>query len=179
MSKQKFPFLIEIYKGEGRILIIPLISHLGGYRVDFGYFVNIENIDCTSIGNNVLQMKNIIEKSNISCATLKEQEQERAWKKSSKYKTWNAFWKNNNFALFEIYEDEHYDVYSAKHSENQKGIYGDTIKKINLPPNATVEEIGQAVIDVFSALEEYYKEHPLKKIERYPIETIELLDGSF
>lgn len=31
---------------------------------------------------------------------------------------------------------------------------------------------------MFNALEEYYKEHPSKKIERYPIETIELLDGS-
>lgn len=176
MNEQRFPFFIELYKGEGRIVIIPLIDHFGGYRVEAGSFVKIENLDCTSIGNSILQMKNIIKSSSISHVTPKEREQEAVWKKNSKYKSWNSFWKNNNYALFRIYEDEHYEVYSAKRSEKQKGNYGDSIKKINLPFNATAEEIGKAIIDVFQAAEEYHKDKPVPA--PYPSKKLELLEGS-
>lgn len=159
MGEQRYPFFIELYKGEGRILIVPLISHFGGYRVETGCFVKIGNMeDSATIGDSILKMADMIKSSPVSHVTPKEWKSEAAWKKNSKYKSWVSFWKNNNYALFRIYEDGHYDVYSAKRSEKQKGNYGNSIKTIDLPCTATVEEIGKAIIDVFKAAEEYHKE---------------------
>ena len=33
MSVQKYPWNVSIYKGEGRILIVPVINHIGGYSI--------------------------------------------------------------------------------------------------------------------------------------------------
>lgn len=177
MTKQRYPFSIEIYKGEGRILVVPLIDHFGGYRVESGSFVKIENMeDCVIIGNSVLKMVDIIKNSKISQMTPRERNLESVWKKNSKYKSWDSFWRNNNYALFRIYEDRHYEVYSAKRSEKRKGNYEDSIKKICLPSTATVEEIGKAVIDVFRAAEEYHKDK--SAFDPYPPKRLKLLDGS-
>ncbi|MBS5691214.1 MAG: hypothetical protein KHW64_03760 [Eubacterium sp.] len=42
------------------------------------------------------------------------------------------------------------------------GGYNGCIKSINLPANATAEEIGNAIIDVFKAAEEYYERNPME-----------------
>ena len=177
MDEQRYPFFIEIYKGEGRILIDPFIDHIGGYRVEAGSFVVIENMeDYTVISNSLLKMRNVIENSSISRITPKEREREMVWKKNSKYKSWISFWKNNNLAVFEFFQDGHYEVYSAKHSEKHKGHYGDIIKKIELSSNATTEELGKAVIEVFKAAEEYHKDKPA--YDPYPSKKLALLDDS-
>lgn len=122
------------------------------------------------------RLADIIKSSPISYVTPKEQNLAAVWKKNTKYKSWDSFWKNNNYALFRIYEDGHYEVYSAKRSEKRKGNYEDSIKEIVLPSNATVEEIGNAVIDVFKAAEEYHKDK--YTFDPYSTKKLELLDGS-
>ena len=177
MREQSYPFFITIYKGEGRILIDPLVKHFGGYHVESGSFIKIDNMkDSIAIGDSILKMADVIKHSLISRVTPKERMLEAVWKKNSKHKNWNSFWKNNDYALFRIYEDGHYEVYSAMKSEKQKGNYGDSIKTINLPKTATVEEIGKAVIEVFEAAEEYYHQSPA--CDLYPVKQLELLDGS-
>ena len=49
-----------------------------------------------------------------------------------------------------------------KNLEKKKGGYYGCIKSINLPANATAEEIGNAIIDVFKAAEEYYEQNPME-----------------
>ncbi len=177
MSVQGYPFIAVIYKGEGRILIVPLIEHIGGYSVKSRWFINTENLeDYSQIGENIFKVVDFIKNSPRSSLTPKELNLEEAWKKNSKYKSWNSFWKNNNSAHFMLFEDGHYEIYSRKRSEKRKGGYDDCIKKINLPSTATAEEIGQAVIDVFKAAEEYYNDKPA--YDPYHTKSLELLDGS-
>ncbi len=177
MSVQKYPWLVSMYKGEGRILLIPVIDHIGGYSVNSNWFINISDIeDNNSIGSGLLEALEFIKNSPISTLTAKERSLESAWKKNSKYKSWISFWKNNNFAFFKLFAEGNYKIYSAKRTEDRKGGYHDSIKTIELPYTATTEEIGQAVIDVFKAAEEYYNDKPA--YDPYPTKSIELLDGS-
>lgn len=177
MSIQSYPMLVSIYKGEGRILIIPVVDHIGGYSIDSSWFINIENMqDYVSIGKNLFKALDFVKNSPLSRLTPKERELEAAWKINSKYKSWVSFWKNNNFAYFKSFEDGHFQIYSIKRSEKKNGGYGDYIKIIDLPSTVSAEEIGKAVIDVFKAAEEYYQKN-LDYVS-YPVKKLELLDGS-
>ena len=164
MSIQKYPMLVSIYKGEGRILIIPVVDHIGGYSIDSSWFVNMENLqDYDEIGKNLFRALEFVRNSPLSKLTPKERELEAAWRVNSKYKSWISFWKNNNFAYFKSFEDGHFQVYSLKHSEKKKGGYGDCVKLIDLPSTVSTEEIGKAVVSVFEALENYYQNNKEQK----------------
>ena len=54
------------------------------------------------------------------------------------------------------------EVYSSEKCREKKGGYNGCIKSINLSANATAEEIGNAIIDVFKAAEEYYERNPME-----------------
>lgn len=177
MSEQKYPFMAAIYKGEGRILIIPYINHMGGYLIQSEWFAKIENMnDCTCIGESILSALKFIESSPISCVKPKEFELNAAWKKNSKYKSWYSFWKNNSFASIDLYEDGHYEIRSMQRSEKRRDGYDACIKKISLPHESAAQEIGAAVIDVYEAEEEFYKGRQAP--DPYPAKTIRLIDES-
>ena len=61
-----------------------------------------------------------------------------------------------------MYEDGSYRVCATEKFREKKGGYYGCIKSINLPANATAEEIGKAIIDVFKAAEEYYEQNPME-----------------
>lgn len=49
-----YPLLISIYKGEGRMLIVPLIDHIAGYSIDSDWFINLSDLDnAVSVGEGV------------------------------------------------------------------------------------------------------------------------------
>lgn len=177
MNVYTYPLWVSIYKGEGRILIIPLIKHVGGYLIDSDWFVNIQDVeDYVSIGKGVTRGVDFIKSSPRSTRTSKESELKASWKKNTKYKSWISFWKNNHLANLKLFEDGHYEVHSAEKSEKMRGGYAGSIKKISLSSGAAMEEIGKAVIEVLEAAEEYYRD---KKVlmDDYPVKQIELPDG--
>lgn len=180
MTVQRYPLNMEIYKGENRILFIPIISHEGGFSELSNHTFVINDIDCNSknIGDIICKTINFILNSPLSKSTPLERESSPVWKENTRYKSEISFWRNNLSARIRVFEDGHYVIYSMKRSDKYNLRYDQVIRKITLQKEAKIEELGQAVIDVFSALEEYYKEHPSKKIERYPKENIELLCGS-
>lgn len=176
---QTFPLNIHIYKGENRILIIPIISHEGGFsELSHNTFVIDDTSDCKVVGSTVINTINFIKNSPCSTSTSYEREKNPVWKENSKYNSEISFWRNNLATRIQFFEDGHYQIYSMKRSDKYNLRYDKKVKEINLPKEAKYEDLGQAVIDVFSALEEYYKEHPSKKIEKYSKENIELLNGS-
>ena len=147
----------SIYKGENRILVVPLIKHISGL------YVHSENVqvindyeDYFNIGNALLSAKKIIEDSPVSEELPKEREAHAVWKLHSKYKSRQSFWKNNYHAIFEFMENGECDIFSTM---KIKGGNSGCIKKIILPPESTPEELGKAVAEVFEAAEEYYKEN--------------------
>ena len=89
MMVQKYPLLLSIYKGEGRILLIPIIDHRGGYSVDSDWFINLKNIeDYVEIGEGIFKSIDFVKESPISKVTSKERDLKAAWRKNSKYKSW-------------------------------------------------------------------------------------------
>lgn len=177
MSVQTYPLLMSIYKGEGRVLIMPVIRHMAGYSVNADWVVNIQQIDdYASIGKAVIHAVDFIRNSPLSMSTPRERELNPIWKKNTKYKSELSFWKNNLLTRIKVFEDGHYLIYSMKRSEKRKGGYSEIIKEINLLPNASNEEIGKAVLSAFEALEDYYKNN--KEQQDYLTKNIELLDGS-
>ena len=177
MSVQRYPHMVSLYKGEGRILVVPVVNHIGGYSIKTSWFINVKNVmSSIDIGNSLLEAATFVRNSPISTLTPKEREAGEAWKKNSKYKNWLSFWKHNNCAHFFINADGSYEIYSTQRSEEKKGGYGGIIKSIELPSLATAQEIGQAVIDVFEAAEEYYGTKPASV--SYPPKQLELMDGS-
>ena len=176
MIMQRYPFCLRIYKGEDRILIIPVINHIGGYSVCSEEFINIDNIgDYLGIGNSMLKAIEYIKMSPLSELTPKERELNAVWRKNSKYKSWNSFWKNNLYARVGLYQEGIYKICSLKKSGTKKGTYDEYLKEIYLSENASAEDIGKAVIDVFQAAEEYHKQNPTGNKKR--TKKVQLLNG--
>ena len=61
MYTQRYSFIIELYKGEGRLLFVPLIDHTRGYRCEMGHNITIEQVgDENLIGAIVLELLDVI-----------------------------------------------------------------------------------------------------------------------
>lgn len=166
MSKQRYPFMIEIYKGEGRMLFVPLIQHVGGNRIELGEnSVIVDTNDEQKIGKVVLDILEKIGSVPLSEITPVELEANKAWKNNSRYKNWISFWKNNNYTFLKFYEDGHYIIYSMAHSNKRKGHYSESLEVIELLPPITVENIGKTIIKVFQTAEEYQKGNNNSKVK--------------
>lgn len=177
MNIHTYPLVISIYKGEGRILIMPFIDHMAGYSVYADWTANlmdIENYD--DIGKAVINAVEFIKKSPLCEKDPIKSDFDEPRKRNTKYKSEISFWKNNLLARIKISEDGSYLIYSMKRSEKRKGGYSEIMKEISLPPNASNEEIGKAVSNVFEVLENYYENNKEKK--DYLTKEVELLDGS-
>ena len=160
ISVQPYPWKVRIYKGEGRFLIVAEVEHRAGYNTCADKVVIINETEdnlVTKLGNEALLGLKSIEDSPLYIGKPND-----FWKKGSKYKGYITFWKHNLLALVRLFEDGKYEVYSTEKCREKKGGYNGCIKSINLPANATAEEIGNAIIDVFKAAEVYYEQNPME-----------------
>lgn len=106
MMLHSYPLLISIYKGEGRMLIVPLIDHIAGYSIDSDWFINLSDLDnAVSVGEGVKSALDYIRNSPLSSLTPNERKENAAWKKNTKYRSRVAFWKNNHYVRVKITED--------------------------------------------------------------------------
>jgi hypothetical protein len=169
----KIPYdSVRIFKGEGRFLIIPYIEHMSGAHVEGEKVINVEDsVDSVELGKLILKVKEYILKAPVSRRLPKELLSN--WETNSKYKSEKAFWKNNNYGWVDIKENGECEIYTVVKSEKPFTNPQDIIKEIKTKEDA--EEIGKAVIDVFNASEEFYKNYvpPKKKTTK----EIELLEG--
>ena len=153
-------FSVSVYKGENRYYIVPLIKHIGGYSIESEWFKSLPiSTELNALGNCVGEAIQHIKNSPMSTLTLNEIKMNATWKKNSKYKSWLSFWKNNLLVNVNFDEYEGFTIYSTKRTVDIKGGYYDCIKKILLSQNATSEEIGRTIIDVFDAADKYYLEN--------------------
>ena len=175
MEEKSFPLIIWIYKGEERLLFIPIIEHMYGYSIASDKFYRLDDIDSASkLGDIIIDAIDYIKNCPLSVLTPKEREANAAWKKNTKYKSKLSFWKNNHFAEVQISKNGDYKIYSMTKSEKEKGSYEDIIKKIDLSETATTNEIGTAVLEVLRASEKYYED--FKPSSRGKNKEIELMD---
>ncbi len=175
MEKKSFSLILYIYKGEGRLLIIPIIEHMYGYSIVSDKFYRLdEETNAGKIGNIINEAFDYVINCPLSTLTPKEIEDNAAWKKNTKYKSEVSFWNNNHFAKIKMESDGSYDIFSKPKSEKTKGTYKGIIKKIGLPDNSSPDEIGMAILDVLKASEEYYANYKAPK--QIVSKEIELMD---
>ena len=160
MSVQPYPWVASIYKGEGRFLITTVVKHIGGYKTHADEVTIVSETEddlVDKLGNKVLSRIKAVENSPLYVGKPKQ-----FWKNGSKYKGYITFWKHNLLTYLDLYEDGSYKVCASEKCREKKGGYNGCIKSINLPANATAEEIGNAIIDVFKAAEVYYEQNPME-----------------
>ena len=160
MSVQPYPWVASIYKGEGRFLITTVVKHIGGYKTHADEVTTVSETGddlVDKLGNKVLSRIKAVENSPLYVGKPKQ-----FWKNGSKYKGYITFWKHNLLTYVDLYEDGSYKVCATEKWREKKGGYNGCIKSINLPANATAEEIGNAIIDVFKTAEVYYERNPME-----------------
>ncbi len=177
MLVHSYPLLLSLYKGEERILIIPIIDHISGYSIYADWYLNITDVDdAAKIGGSVISAVDYIRNSRLSSLTPKEREDNAAWKKNTKYKSKVTFWKNNHYVRIKVAEDNSYIIHSMQKSEKRQGAYADIIDEVVLSASTNAEEIGKAVISTFYSSELFYKKY---RTESKDInKEIQLLDGT-
>lgn len=172
MSAYEDSVLINVNKGEGRILMIPVIG-----CKDADWFVCMpDTADCLEVGRAVFDAVAFVRNKALFVKTQEKRTEVAAWKRNTKYKSWVSFWKHNHYCGIETLADGQYKIYSLKKSEVRQGLYTECIKKIYLSADASAEDIGEAVIDVLEASEAYYQDYMDSKAWRR--KTIELADGT-
>ena len=103
MSVQPYPWMVSIYKGEGRFLITKGVKHEGGYRTKADEVTVIsEDVNSleTKLGDEVFLAFKFIENSPLYVGKPKQ-----FWKNGSKYKGYITFWKHNFLAYVKFFED--------------------------------------------------------------------------
>ena len=157
MMVHSYPLLISLYKGEGRVLIVPLIDHVAGYSIDSDWFINLSDVNnALSVGEGVKSALDYIINSPLSSLPPKERKENAAWKKNTKYRSRVAFWENTHYVRVKITEDNRYIIHSMKKSVKRQYAYDEIIKEFILFADADVEKIGKVVIDAFIESEQYY-----------------------
>ena len=149
---------VSLYKGEGRIMVTPDQPHMSGLNVRSDrYVVFKEMFNARKIGEAVFEAIEYFKTCPISRKTPKERRSMESWKGATKYRTWTSFLKNNDAVDVYNHEGEyHISAYKRITDYEERDIADFTVKIIKLPSSATAEEMGQAVIDVFQAAEEYH-----------------------
>ena len=124
MMLHSYPLLISIYKGEGRMLIVPLIDHIAGYSIDSDWFISLSDLDnAVSVGEGVKSALDYIRNSPLSSLMPNERKENAAWKKNTKYRNRVSFWKNNHYVRVKITEDNQYIIHSMKKSHKRQYTY--------------------------------------------------------
>lgn len=163
---------IRIYKGEGRILVAPVVlGHESQWCISMQ--LPVTNIE---VGNAIYEAKAFIQIEEAKQSSGYNYLKKSASSLNTKYKTRHAFVMNNDFGSVD-YLDEGILISSRFKSREFVGQYGDICKDMIIPLNSTADEIGAAIIDVMNTVEDYYVKNPqAKKISRE--DSIELLDQS-
>ena len=157
MMLHSYPLLISIYKGEGRMLIVPLIDHIAGYSIDSDWFISLSDLDnAVSVGKGVKSALDYIRNSPLSSLTPNERKENAAWLFFLFFCSRVSFWKKNHYVRVKINEDNQYIIHSMKKSHKRQYTYDEIIKVFILFADADAEEIGKAVIESFMESERYY-----------------------
>ncbi len=148
--------MVHIYKGEGRYAVEPMIENIWGMRIYCEeYRILDENADALTIASAVDEMKRYIEVTPSPDIMVREAPQP---ERISKYHDkWIKFLHNNLLASVDYDEDK--ILVSSMERRTRRGGgsgYCGCIDQVQLPVTASMEELGQAILQVFDAAEQFY-----------------------
>ncbi len=151
----KYPYHVDIYKGEGKIIIVPLITSAGWYSTEMAWHRQITDLENAElIGKIALEALKHIGNSPVDARTKQEREDDSIWKNASTYKSYKSFNKNYILCGVILYEDGKIIISPTEKLDGNKGYGGNDEGLVYLSINNSPEEIGNAVINCFKMMEE-------------------------
>lgn len=156
MSEQSYPWIVQIYKGEGRYAIEPMLYNKQKSLIYCDeYRIVDETADTNIIASVVDEMKKFIQ--NSPCPNIRVKDAVQPEHISKYHNCWSKFLKNNLLTSVMYYEDSIL-IFSLERRSRRGGGSGycGGIESIELPLTATQEEIGQAILQAFDAAEKFY-----------------------
>ena len=107
---------------------------------------------------------------------LNLEEQENFWRHDTRYRTYRAFARNNDLVEVTNYKDKEYWVYAYPPRIGDD--WGDEVWRGTVPAGASAEELGQAVLDAYAAIDEWKRTHGRRPAPRVPVaRSVALCDG--
>ena len=156
MSEQKPRMHVDIFKGEGRYAVEPMIRNTGQMLIYCEkYRILDENADAITIASTVDEMRRYIEVT--PCPNILVRDAVQPEHISKYHYKWSKFLHNNLLTSI-MYDVDKISIFSQERRSRRGGGSGycGQIEYIELPNTATAEEIGEAILKVFDAAEKFY-----------------------
>lgn len=156
MSEHKPRMHVDIFKGEGRYAVEPMIRNTGQMLIYCEeYRIVDENADAITIASAVDEMRRYIEVT--PCPNILVRDAVQPEHISKYHDKWSKFLHNNLLTSI-MYDVDKISIFSQERRSRRGGGSGycGQIEYIELPNTATAEEIGEAILKVFDAAEKFY-----------------------
>lgn len=178
----RFPYRLDVYKGENKIIIVPLITSVAWYSTNMAWYKQITDTNNSElIGNMVLEALEHIRHSCVDARTPKERDADSFIKKATSCKSYKTFNKKYLLCCIILNEDGTLIVSKTDRLEGNEGYGGTNEDLIFLNLSSSSDEIGNAVKKSFEMMEQLSENTlpPSKKISTAIIETLSNIKISY
>ena len=168
--------IVSINREKDRFLVCPFVMSWGINRVTDRFFRRLKGPGVTAgdVGVALLDAFAFIECTGP--LELNLEEQENFWRHDTRYRTYRAFARNNDLVEVTNYKDKEYWVYAYPPRIGDD--WGDEVWRGTVPAGASAEELGQAVLDAYAAIDEWKRTHGRRPAPRVPVaRSVALCDG--
>ena len=168
--------IVSINREKDRFLVCPFVMSWGINRVTDRFFRSLKGPGVTAgdVGVALLDSFAFIERTGPLELSLEEQEN--CWRHDTKYKTYRSFARNNDFLQVSVERGKPYFV--CAYPPRTSDLVDDEVWRGPVPAGASAEELGQAVLDAYAAIDEWKKAHGRRAGGREPVaRSVALCDG--
>ena len=168
--------IVSINREKDRFLVCPFVMSWGINRVTDRFFRSLKGPGVTAgdIGGALLDSFAFIERTGPLELSLEEQEN--CWRHDTKYKTYRSFARNNDFLQVSVERGKPYFV--CAYPPRTSDLVGDEVWRGTVPAGASAEELGDAVMDAYAAIDEWKRTHGRRPAPRVPVaRSAGLCDG--
>ena len=149
--------IVSINREKDRFLVCPFVMSWGINRVTDRFFRSLKGPGVTAgdVGVALLDSFAFIERTGPLELSLEEQEN--FWRHDTRYRTYRAFVRNNDLVEVTNYKDKEYWVYAYPPRIGDD--WDDEVWRGTVPAGASAEELGDAVMDAYAAIDEWKGTH--------------------
>ena len=171
----KFPYYVNVFKGENKIIVSPQINSIGWYYINMAWNkATVEISNPLAIGSMIFEALKHISESWVDARTPAERKEDSIYKIATNCRTYKAFNKLYDMCTVVLEEDQTLVFSPAYKIEEYKGYCGSENKQlIYMNPTKDPVEIGNAVLKCFAFTEKnkFVPEFEVKHEESF-IETL-------
>lgn len=170
-----FPYNIELYRGEGQILVVPFVKCIFWYGRALALYCSLNDSEnALNIGKTITEAFDYLKRCPVDTRTAEELIADSFIMNNTTCKTYEKFIKKYSMCFAVLNEDGTYIISASERDNKGYGGLDDPNDpfRFKLPKEASEEEIGNAVIAAFNRSDELER---AKKPDPYPPVEVELL----